>query len=166
MRNPIRIVIVLVVVFIVAAVLIVCPIWDDEGPESAVEGFLDALNERDWDGMMARMTAEAKATLPQDSKELIWKRAEVFALVERAGGHILFEITDHEMLGDDRARVSADLVANLPMGPLRRTATFHVKLDNGVWKLLPEIEDQSGMVIKDPLEFLTGKAMSKLESPR
>jgi hypothetical protein len=123
-------------------------------PEGVVRGFLDALNAKDWDGMMSRLSREARATaIPEDPAALMALRARIWTLVDQLGP-VRFDLLDHRMEGEV-AQVPATLESRAVLGQsIRRSGTFHLVREDGAWKIEARVTLEDGRVIENPLEIL------------
>jgi hypothetical protein len=132
-----------------------CPGGEDE-PADVVKGFIDALDEGDWEGATSRLSAEALAQLPADEAQLIPLKHRILGMTK---GRIDHEVVETRVDGDDRAsvvtKVSVRLAAASLAKPVSRTVTFGLVREKGVWKLLPAVTLPSGKVVENPLMLLS-----------
>jgi hypothetical protein len=126
----------------------------EESPEDVVAGFLEALNSKNWDEMMARLSAEARAKVPEDPTEEMLLRNRVFSFLVTAGGRIHHEESEHRIEKDGRAAVPTLLEVRRQGFKLSENVTFRLAREDGAWKLLPAVELESGHVVDNPLDVI------------
>jgi hypothetical protein len=148
-------------ILLAALVLIpACPADPEDEPREVVEGFLKAMNARDWDGMCARLAPETLESLGGDEDTLLLTKVRLFTLLDKLDGGVKYEILGQAHHGDGTADVPAKLSARprIRMGTpaLERTVSFRLKETPGGWKLVPELVLEDGTVLSSPMDFLGG----------